>query len=359
MTWTVVNCFLARSSQLGHFASWQGSSTPNLYWISSTLGFPGLDFFQALLAGSLAHLAAAAAAALEPQYPQTSLMEDEDSEDQPLLPRSSTSAMQATRAAALKARKPALLLLGLITLLSLSPPHLQYSTSTYRVGCVLPQDKFQDISGYLHESRVSASRGARVVLWPETAVHLANEKDLNLLQTELFSITHTYGCHIGATYALKKDHKMENSFTFIGPHSANPLITYSKRHLLPLVESFPTRRGRHDAPHYDFEVPLSSFCKSHVHDKGKISVVPHICHDTSFPVWTEQTPSLLLVPAAVPEVSIGEARLDELKERSRETNSAVLFCDASPRGVSGLLDQRGWPRALQVSICMAGTDDFG
>lgn len=349
MTWTVFNCLLARITPLGHFASWQGSSTPNLYWISSTLGFPGLDFFQALLAGALAQLLAAATAAVEPKHPQVSLMEDEDSEHRPLLSHVvGNNSIQVTRAAALRARRPALLALGLVALSSLPPSHIQYSTSTYRVGCALPQDRHQDTAGYLHESRVSASRGARIVLWPETAVYLSNEKELHALESQLFDISKTYGCHIGATYALKKDNKMENSFALIGPESATALVTYSKRHLLPLVESFPTRQGREAAPTYNFDVPLLSFCKSHVHDKGSISVVPQICHDTSFPVWTEQTPSLMLVPVNVPEVSIGEARLDELKERSRETNSAVLFCDASPRGVSGLLDQRGWVRALQV-----------
>lgn len=179
------------------------------------------------------------------------------------------------------------LLLALVLLAALRNTNPQHSYSTFKVGCAIPDPKYRDLTGFLHATRISASRGTRIVLWPETAVSLASEKELLHLNSQVHGIAQTYGTHIGVTYNIPMGSKMANSFALIGPNSPHPITTYMKHHLLPLVESFPTQTGPHAAPVSELQVTTSKRKSKHSFETGTVMVSTQICHDTSFPFFSD------------------------------------------------------------------------
>jgi hypothetical protein len=97
---------------------------------------------------------------------------------------------------------------------------------------------------------------------------------------------------------------------------------------------------------------LSSHVSRHRNKIGTITLVPQICQDTSFPVLDgpRKHASLELVSSAVPSLPLALARLQEMRVRAIERDTSILICDASPRGISGLVDSSGTVRYLQTGV---------
>jgi hypothetical protein len=185
LIWSLANCLLARLTPLGRFAAWSGSNMP---FLARYGGFPLLDFLQACLAYAASEIVFSAVS--NGSRPQLLGQEEE------LEPGEIPGAERHKRAH----RHPVALFILLVAVSSWGQPQLAHSDETFKIGCALPHGE-GTLAQYLHESRLSASRGARVVLWPETAIMLSDNSAYSSLQEQVYEVAKTYGTIVGATYS--------------------------------------------------------------------------------------------------------------------------------------------------------------
>jgi hypothetical protein len=139
-------------------------------------------------------------------------------------------------------RHPFTLFTLLVALMSFSSFSVIQSTDSFKVGCALPEG--DSLASFLHESRVSASRGSRLVLWPETVVMLSDHAAYQTFQTQLHDISTAYDTILAATYSRPLNGKRTNSMDLYSRSNLQPIFTYHKMHLLSYVESFPTLKSK-------------------------------------------------------------------------------------------------------------------
>lgn len=76
--------------------------------------------------------------------------------------------------------------------------------------------------------------------------------------------------------------------------------------------------------------------------KRSLSVTASICLDFAIPdVFSGlvSKPELILAPARTWDISVGQAMWEQAKQRARELDSMVLWCDGGEGGVSGIAGQ--------------------
>jgi len=149
-----------------------------------------------------------------------------------------------------------------------------------------------------------------------------------------------------------------NGFALLAPNNAaGPavLMTYYKRHLVPIAESFSlapssdpptisylqlghpkyvTKSEWASAPNYTRPIPLTA----------------SICLDfSSSSAFSElgSRPALILAPARTWHPGVGLAMWEQARARAEEIGSIVLWCDGGEGGVSGVAG-RGMTEFMQV-----------
>ena len=158
-----------------------------------------------------------------------------------------------------------LLLLALPNLLpSFSVPNL----TPLKASCILPSlDSPPTVESYLYETTVSAARGNKLSVWPESALTLRNVNAYTQLENEVKSIAIKYKVFILFTYTLPSSidpFKLQNSLTLIDP-TGNPILNYTKRALVPFTESFHFTSGTVPAPLATISLPLPTSHPRHSH----------------------------------------------------------------------------------------------
>ncbi|KAM0754209.1 hypothetical protein T439DRAFT_173733 [Meredithblackwellia eburnea MCA 4105] len=304
-----------------------------------------------------------------------------------------------------------------ITRLHPSPTDPTFQYPPLKVGCISSPSFISkgrrstvgapagSVAEFLHESRVVASRGAKVILWSESAVRLEsnrNEKRTGAdgwegmgeaeqqFLVKVQEVADAYRVFLGVTYLLpsarpEPAHKTYNIFTLVGPSltpSSPPNIIWSitKNVPAPIIESY-THLVRLDetllsnpghAPLAVLDIP---------HRPGtpgpketplqQLSLAGAICLDIASPSifspfatspnldhGTEpRSPSLILNPARTPLASLALTQFGQAQSRAIEHRSFVLRCDSST-GVSGVIAPDGTVRVYQPEQEGSGNWEF-
>ncbi|GAA5859450.1 hypothetical protein JCM1840_004621 [Sporobolomyces johnsonii] len=329
-------------------------------------------------------------------------------------PAAETPAIQLPRL-----RKPVAVLAFVLFLLFISPllpapafdhSHPSPQDPTYRypplkVGCVVPpaqprkhrKDQPQSkLDNWIHETRVVASRGAKVVSWSEGALVLdgkgrkgkqegegweaMGEEEHEVLK-RVAEVCDQYQIYVLAAYLVPAPnsprHKLLNVATLVGPSSSpsataiNLVWSTTKHHPVPFVESY-SYAARLDPSLGSSanQLPLSRIELSHeTHTPSPhltplqtVSLSGAICQDVAFPSLLAsfvhpssssssappQTPQLILNPSHTPLLSLARAQFAQVRARAIEQNAFILRCDAA-EGVSGLVGPDGDARVVRRS----------
>ena len=89
-------------------------------------------------------------------------------------------------------------------------------------------------------------------------------------------------------------------------------------------------------------IPLSK--EKHSDTSNFLSIHPGICFDGAFPL---KHSNLIVFPALTWDSVIGDEMWELTKAHALETSSALLWCDGSEKGISGLVDDQGIVRYQQ------------
>lgn len=206
----------------------------------------------------------------------------------------------------------------------------------FPIACILPASA--TIESYLHEARIYAARGSRLLLFPESAISISTQAERNDFIRRLEGISEAHGSFIAGTIAQTEGQFRTNELVLLGPHDDQPLLSYQKQHLVPIGESTTSRPARSvNLPVADLPIHLGA---KHVLN---IRVAPAICHDTAFPLSFESSVELLLVPAHVKSSSISRRRLSDLRIMALKYRTAILVCDRE--GYSSYITANGQVQA--------------
>ncbi|BGP57123.1 hypothetical protein JCM8202v2_004763 [Rhodotorula sphaerocarpa] len=269
-----------------------------------------------------------------------------------------------------------------------------------------------DLEAWLHESKVVASKGARILSWSEGAVTLSKggtlreggtaweslgEEEQDLLR-RVGAVSDLYRVFILATYLVPvpagpERHRLLNVATLVGPRSpdthadrANIVFSTTKHHPVPFVESY-THAVR-DWPEVGSvrgAVPLARVAlppdrhtpARHLTPPENLSLSAAIWQDAAFPSLlstfasvavrvsdiprSSGGPQLLLNPSASPPSLPGLAALSLAQARARaiEQGAFVLRCDRPALGGVGgpgsvLIDPSGRVRVWTGPAGAAG-----
>lgn len=242
-----------------------------------------------------------------------------------------------------------------------------------QTGHKSPATKEDKEAQLLHETRVLAGRGAKVLVWPEGALVVQGERQEASLWRKVGEIAAQTRTNVVIAYILQVGANSRtgscrlNRAALVMPESVSipeghgqqknettkPAWVYDKRHLVPFVESFGTRAGTHEPPIADLLIPVVSsslHASARQHETlARVSVGPQICYDVEF-ADTPSAPTLLVSPAHVWEHSMAVHGFGALRNRVLEQGmGAALRCDNGPGGASGLIDSRGVERFVQTA----------
>lgn len=261
-----------------------------------------------------------------------------------------------------------------------SPIDAEYIYPPLKLACVTPPTPLSQhnrqkspqgsIDEYLRETRVIASRGAKIISWAEGAVRLdvddskrdgegwtgmgRSEKEFLRSVAE---IADAYRVYIAASYVLPLggSHRVWNIVTLVGPTNAGanePYIVFSttKQLPVPLVESY-AHAFRQDpslksltgrVPESTIEIAHRSHTPSpNLTPLQSLSISSATCFDISLPALFSYSPSLILNPSSSPVVGLSLSQIEQAKARAIENHAFVLRCDASSGGVSALISPDG------------------
>lgn len=266
--------------------------------------------------------------------------------------------------------------------LSLSEP-LERMTPI-SVGCVLPQSQSRHphqhltLDDYIRETEQLASH-AKVLLWPEQALHLRTEQERQEVLREVQGVTARYGIWVGvglgspprASPVEDNDDdaesiKRRNELVLIGPHGT--IGEYSKRALVPLVESYGHLPGSEAPPIWTIPLPpprgvtKPDWAEGAPYERG-VGVMPLICLDTLHPSISSspalisdggrhrevaRTPALILLATSPPSGAVPSMIVDHAKDLAVQRSAQVLICDGSgAEAISGLVEVDGTVRYRQ------------
>ncbi|KIM31982.1 hypothetical protein M408DRAFT_327359 [Serendipita vermifera MAFF 305830] len=208
------------------------------------------------------------------------------------------------------------------------------------VACVLPvlDDLHPPFNVFLEETRAIAGR-AHIVLWPEGAVAFDSEEDRNGKLEAVRNASATSGIWIGVGFTdpmpghgEDAKGKRRNGLAIVSREGV--VLEYYKRHLVPLVESFPQVKGT--APPSVINITLGS--KKKPSAQWSITLSGSICLDFAHSSHDlESRPSLILGPARTWHTNVGRVMMEMAKQRADELGTRVLWCDGGEGGLSGVV----------------------
>jgi apolipoprotein N-acyltransferase len=207
------------------------------------------------------------------------------------------------------------------------------------------------LSDFLLESDIVSGRGAKILQWPEAAVHLVTIPDKVEFAANLKSLSSRRRAFIGASYTFQDDDDVDRSSiltSMFGPHQ-EIVYTYAKQALVPVAETYRFAPGRNSLPQKTIFVP-DSRQKNITSPQGhNLTISTAICHDTSFDHIVRQahTASLILVPSSVYSERVAWTRINQLRANARALSTAVLVCDGNREGISAFIEPSGMLRYWQ------------
>ncbi|GAA5924109.1 hypothetical protein JCM1841_004576 [Sporobolomyces salmonicolor] len=297
-----------------------------------------------------------------------------------------------------------------------SPQDPSYRYPPLKVGCVVPpaqprqhhkDEPRSKLDDWLHETKVVAGRGAKVVSWSEGALRLdgkgrkekqegegweAMGKEEQEVLKRVAEVCDMYKIYVHAAYLVPAPdaprHKLLNVATLVGPSSSpsstaiNVVWSTTKHHPVPFVESYSyaTRLDRSLGSSAN-QLPLSHSELSraahtpapHLTPLQTVDITGAICQDVAFPSLLSsfvrpssssssspssssgpQTPQLILNPSYTPILSLARAQFAQVRARAVEQNAFVLRCDAA-EGASGLVGPDGDARVLRSADEVTGS----
>lgn len=232
-------------------------------------------------------------------------------------------------------------------------------TQAVQLGCVAPSATLDRSSteareALLHASRVRASYGDQLIVWPESALLLHTDTQEHQLWHAASSIARAHGVALLLTYTfdtrtIGAGDRIHRSALFT-PAAARskplrPQLIYDKLHPLPFVESgiIPGVRGANTSL-ITFALPGKKTLE--------MSVGVAICHDVSFPPSFEpHMPQLIVSPAWSAPYAAASHSLAALRDRAVESGAAAGFrCDGALAGITAAVDARGRVRGVESGV---------
>ncbi|KAI8619263.1 hypothetical protein BC830DRAFT_1165506 [Chytriomyces sp. MP71] len=395
LVWTALWSLVRRVSPFGGWGSFAAVADPRVMQIASVTGLMGVDGFIALVAECMSEIVVLVwtelVGATEKHYAVVCATDDHDD---PTVPSGQTDVVseadeetallhshelegglvsEGTKTVGSKLSTP-LVILGCVSgIYALcasiyNAPSLTEEESTFiTLGCVadhpasvsnffVPTVTQDDsiMNHYLSESATLASKGARIILWPETTLHTRTALELTHLLNATHKIAALYKVYIGVTYTYPSvtdsatldpvRGMLDNRLSFVGPRDPGPLFTYTKAHPVPLVESGRMVAGRAPPP----VVTLPDTVSPKRGAKRPIVVSAGICLDLDHAALfsgLQGRADVLLSPAGTWSVRVGDVHTRMAAGRAVEQGVGVLRCDARG-GVSGYLDRRGREKVM-------------
>ncbi|KAJ3917049.1 hypothetical protein F5877DRAFT_80297 [Lentinula edodes] len=365
--WATAWYALAHMSPVGYLTSWSPvSGSPTYDWLMPVFGTPIKDWLVAAWAVVFSQLGEMWYMG-EESPEEASLLDHEH-----LVPHSIDSVI--------KSRFKGTLTFGAVLLVLTAPSYIWHgsdlalprpiiaSDSTpLTVGCVLPprakskqnhlQLTFED---FLIESRTMNT--ANILLWPEGAVSFTDEDERkNALETVRSMITspnQRVGVSFEESYRDLADptgrgHPLRRTGLALVSKSNATEMLYFKRNLVPIAESFRLQKSDNPPPLFTFDLKLPKWASGPA--IRPISVTASICLDFAMPdpfadlpsTSSSEKPQLILGPARTWDLAVGDAMWEQAKQRAKELDTMVLWCDGGEGGVSGVAGQ-GMDGVMQV-----------
>ncbi|KAG8713682.1 hypothetical protein FRC09_018449 [Ceratobasidium sp. 395] len=366
--WTTIWSIFVYVSPLGRLGSWTPMVGIEAYtWMVPVFGQAGIDYVTALWAVVIAEYLGQWAMGLEAQEQ----LPDEAAPNvdflTPIVDEVETTGGRGPRQK-INARwhDPTGYLLAILVLAMLPSyktpllplPSHSLNTTEVAVGCVYPYvstpGTTPTLEDYIKESKTQTSR-AKILVWPEGAVHFRTEKEQISAFEKIANVSNRQNAWIAVGYEqLFSDNREtsrgkrirgHNSLAIFGPN-AEP-VTYVKRRLVPLVESFSYETQLNPPPKYLVPLPKPNYRPKSDKTWPRITpITAAICLDVSAPLATPVPvnrtdgdtgrPALILVPARTWHPEIGKAMFAHASNRAIEQGASVLWCDGGEGGVSGV-----------------------
>ncbi|PFH54845.1 hypothetical protein AMATHDRAFT_115546, partial [Amanita thiersii Skay4041] len=351
--WATFWTGVATLSPIGRLSAWSPAHGFDGYiWLQSFLGPAAIDWIVSAWAVVISQVIAA-----------WLMNEDADPNDDALILSSSPAYLHNSRQSTCSIQMRCMTLLSVILVLLVVPsyfwdhypiPVLSQDTTPLTVGCVLPAYRYYKhyaltLQDYIEESK-KLNGHATIMIWPEGAVEFKNSQEREDGFTQVRKmITGSYvGMSFEETVTDPGDKTgltgiKRTGFALISKESDIPHITYYKRRLVPIAESFSLRPSG---------IPPDVFTLQLTHPKevNKTEWAPGPNYTRPIPIttsicldFTAQNafgglpirPALILAPARTWDLTIGVAMWMQAKQRAEEIGSMVLWCDGG-NGVSGI-----------------------
>jgi len=250
------------------------------------------------------------------------------------------------------------------------PVPVESSTSTpLGVGCVLPPFRRYKhhpslLDDYIGETVSMAAKSAKIILWPEGAVTFSSESERNVAIRKIQDKVGMYHVHVGVAFEefvsdpgdpTGRSSLKRTGITVLSNTSSTPVLTYYKRNLVPIAESYPLSPSSDPPTLYTLELPLpphwsKSEWAPESNDTRPIPLTASICLDFAMPspfTALDSRPAIILAPARTWQRSVGLAMWEQAKLRANEIGSVILWCDGGDGGISGVAGS-GYNEVFQV-----------
>ena len=155
------------------------------------------------------------------------------------------------------------------------------SGPSIKVACITPNayQESGDVSSLLHDTSIAAARGARLAIWSESAVVLPTNKARDQLYADAAKAAAQHGIYIALAFDTSSSPRT-NSMAIIGPSSSQPVLSYTKQHLLPIVESFSLTSDDTPVPTVELDLVLSQQPSRRQRKTRAVRLAPAICQDS-------------------------------------------------------------------------------
>lgn len=350
---------MAQVTGVGQLVTWSPVTGQGPYvWMRHLFGQWGVDWVTAAWAVVISEVLG--------DWLMDAPHHDEDAlvDTDPLLvdhphPEYGTVPHSSSKASTPLSRSRSLLVLTSLLLLLMLPSYTSPQTplpyvasddiTNLRVACALPTPCSGNptLDDYIYETK-QLQAYANIILWPESAVRFESpaERDAAFAAIQNKSgatnkklIGVSFEEYVPAEAVGQPGHRY-NGFALL-PLNGTPVMTYYKRNLVPITESFSLTPGTEPPSVFTIELDRPKGIQGP--KKRPVPITASICLDfasTSSFTPLESRPALILAPGKTWHSSVGLAMWEQAKARAAETGASVLWCDGGRGGLSGIASPR-------------------
>ncbi|KAF7799298.1 hypothetical protein EIP86_010530 [Pleurotus ostreatoroseus] len=375
-------------SPVGQLVTWSPVVGLGPYsWLRSILGQWAIDWVTAAWAVVFSEVAGAWLVGTPEEVDDSAidrqplLVDYEGNNYQSVQAAQNGSQANGSTATRMSTRNRGLLSLTAILVLLAAPsytyPHLPLpinsgDTTPLSVACIMPPRKagksltFDDY--FKESSRWVSMATTAVLVWPEGSVSFSSEVERD--QSFDYIVKHLGGQeflkskYVGVGFeevvppVANGPASKRNGFALIDTGSGVVQLSYYKRNLVPIAESFSMVPGHNTPDVFTLQMPAPSknwkpndWASTPNHTRP-IPITTSICldfaHSSSF-TSLDSRPAVILAPAKTWHVAVGNAMWEQAKARATETGSTVFWCDGGEGALGGIatsgyseIVQRGW-----------------